>query len=800
MTNSFRPQAAPVDTFVPPVSVAPPTDLDVLARALKTVNPGLEAFLDHKMDEAIEDEQQKGIEIAYDELLDDGSVKKITNKVKKKDGEEAANQLIGGSIFSQKAYERTKAKLTGQNLSTNINNNYSSKTFTVIENGQEVIRPIYHFSASSPEFQSFLAESFNNENLLEGISTKYKNEIFQPYQYQAIQKITQHHQKEHNKYNIEKRKGQLSEVLLTNYLDYQDGKPDQAIGNIQQYIEETVNLGLSDVVKPDELIEIAKNHMSRIYEINEREKPGTGYNAAMNYLNMIGQIKHGPKELQKDGTYKQRLLVDSLGEDILKYKVELGDIEDKLVSREAAKLEAIEETDIIKRITENPNNYSVADELLKEYPNRREFLFDQIEIYAGDRDELFNDFNYRVGTGYYGNDRIRMFNDLDAIKDQIGATWTDEDEQRFKLSAKIARESVSKRNIGSFEPRIKDMHRDVRALLGAEGEDFNAWKSQDRAKLNSFIELKNNINRRIMDEITLVPELTPKEREDRFREIQAQYFKDAQAINEGTYQTKGTLLTKEQKAKEAERQAGIQALVDEHGFGTEDATKIYDQQLNPQEFKDSQEEEKKEEPEKKEESSDKEKSWLDLFLKRSSNLKEEEKETLVGQLNNAKENLDESGTGVIDSVLNLLMGSAAAEQQTNRSVLEEIDVTKPFTFNSLERLAQEVGFSPEDARIAAAIALAESSGRAGIDTVQSGLDPEKKNEFSLGLWQIDMQDSPGYMLGTDRRQKFGIQSNEELYNPLTNAKAAKMIFDTFGFKPWATYTSGKYKDFLPKTD
>ena len=70
MTNSFRPQAAPVDTFVRPVSVAPPTDLDVLARALKAVNPGLEAFLDNKMDEAIEDEQQKGIEIAYDELLD----------------------------------------------------------------------------------------------------------------------------------------------------------------------------------------------------------------------------------------------------------------------------------------------------------------------------------------------------------------------------------------------------------------------------------------------------------------------------------------------------------------------------------------------------------------------------------------------------------------------------------------------------------------------------------------------------------------------------------------------------------
>ena len=800
MTSSFTPQARPVDTFVAPSTVAPTTALDQLTRALQTVNPGINDFINVKFDEAIEDAQAIGEDIAREEEEEKG-LKKVSQIIKKKDGEEAAKQLIGGSIFSQRAYERTKAKLTGQSFGREMSSLYSSKTFTVIENGNEVTKPIHHFDASSPQYQSFLKEAFAlKSEALEGISPKYINQFFQPYQDKAIEVVTAEHIKNHNLFKIDRRKGQLSETLLTNFQEYEEGNEDQAVLNIQEFIEDTVNLGLSDAVKPNDILKIAKNQASRIFEINE-QSGGNGYNAAMRYLEMIGKLKHGPKEKQKDGTYKQRLLADSFGEDILKFKVELGDTEDKLVAREVAKKQAAEEADIIKRITENPNNYSVAEEILKEMPWRREFLFDKIEIYAGDRDELFNDFNYRVGTGYYGNDRIRMFNDLDAIKDQIGETWTDEDEQRYKLSGKIARDSVSKRNIGNFDPRIKDMHRDVRALLGAKGEDFNTWNSQDRAKLNSFIDLKTNVNRRIDDELRDVTDL--KERENIFREIQAQYFKDAQAINDGSYISKDTLLTTEQKAakaKEAERQAGIQALVDEYGFGIEDATKIYDEQLNPQEFKDSQEEEKKEEPEKKEESSDKEKSWLDLFLNRSSSLKEEEKDTLIGQLNNAKENLDESGTNIIDSVLNLLMGSAAAEQLTNRSVLEEIDVTKPFTFNSLERLAQEVGFSPEDARIAAAIALAESSGRAGIDTVQSGLDPEKKNEFSLGLWQIDMQDSPGYMLGTDRRQKFGIESNEELYNPLTNAKAAKMIFDTFGFKPWATYTSGKYKDFLPQTN
>ena len=812
MTSSFQPQARPVDTFVAPSTVAPTDGFDQLVRALKTVNPGINKFIDFKLDQVIEDEQAEGTEIAIENAAN--NFKDITKSVKKTDGEEAARQLIGGSIFSQRAYERTKAKLTGQSFGREMSSLYSSKTFTVIENGNEVIKPIHHFDASSPQYQSFLKESFAlKSETLEGISPKYINQFFQPYQDKAIEVVTAEHIKNHNEFKIDRRKGQLSETLLTNFQEYEDGNGDQAIVNVQDFIEQTVNLGLSDAVKPDDILEIAKNQASRIFEINE-QSGGNGYNAAMKYLEMIGKIKHGPKEKQKDGTYKQRLLVDSFGEDILEFKVELGETQDKLATREANKVEATEEADIIKRITENPNNYSVANELLKQYDNRREFLFKQIEIYSGDRDELFNDFNYKVGIGYYGNDRIRMFNDLDDIKDQIGETFTDEDDTRYKESARIARDSVSKRNIGSFDQRIQRMHRDARILLGGKGE--NAWEFTPDTNVSDLLDAKTRTNRRIIDEIDNVPELTPEQREVKFREIQADYRQDIEAIKNKTYKQTDTFQTQEQKdtkAKEIERQAGIQALVDDYGLGEEDATKIYDEEfvetvfekeegpprpeLNRDEITSEDSEPIKEE---EEESSDKEKGFLEMLFNQSSNLKEEDKETLVSQLNNVKENLDESATGVIDSVLNLLMGSAAAEELTNRSVLEEIDVTKPFTFNSLERLSQEVGFSPEDAKIAAAIALAESSGRAGIDTVQSGLDPDKKNEFSLGLWQIDMQDTPGYMLGTDRRQKFGIQSNQELYNPLANAKAAKMIFDTFGFEPWATYTSGKYKDFLPQTN
>ena len=35
---------------------------------------------------------------------------------------------------------------------------------------------------------------------------------------------------------------------------------------------------------------------------------------------MIGKLKTGPQQLQKDGTYKQRELSESFGEDILNFK------------------------------------------------------------------------------------------------------------------------------------------------------------------------------------------------------------------------------------------------------------------------------------------------------------------------------------------------------------------------------------------------------------------------------------------------------------------------------------------------
>ena len=89
-----------------------------------------------------------------------------------------------------------------------------------------------------------------------------------------------------------------------------------------------------------------------------------------------------------------------------------------------------------------------------------------------------------------------------------------------------------------------------------------------------------------------------------------------------------------------------------------------------------------------------------------------------------------------------------------------------------------------------------------ISTAESGLNPKAHNprypDDSYGLFQINMLDEPGYKLGEERRQRYGLRSNEELKNPTVNAKAALDIRNRQGLGAWSVYTSGAYKQYLPE--
>ena len=124
-------------------------------------------------------------------------------------------------------------------------------------------------------------------------------------------------------------------------------------------------------------------------------------------------------------------------------------------------------------------------------------------------------------------------------------------------------------------------------------------------------------------------------------------------------------------------------------------------------------------------------------------------------------------------------------------ILKDTDKTKVIPQPKIEDMLLAVGFEPEIAKIMAAVAMAESAGNPMIDTVKSGLDPQKKKEFSIGLLQLNMKDDRERLLDV-----FDIESEEELYDPIINVIAAKRLYDEQGLDAWGAYKNGSYKKFL----
>ena len=113
--------------------------------------------------------------------------------------------------------------------------------------------------------------------------------------------------------------------------------------------------------------------------------------------------------------------------------------------------------------------------------------------------------------------------------------------------------------------------------------------------------------------------------------------------------------------------------------------------------------------------------------------------------------------------------------------------------SQLLQLAQKAGFKDKEAKTMAAIILGESSGRPGAYNPNAST-----GDKSYGLAQINMIGS----MGPARLKQFGLQKNEQLFDPATNLAAAQKVYSEVGnkFSPWSVYTSGAYKQFLPQVE
>lgn len=149
------------------------------------------------------------------------------------------------------------------------------------------------------------------------------------------------------------------------------------------------------------------------------------------------------------------------------------------------------------------------------------------------------------------------------------------------------------------------------------------------------------------------------------------------------------------------------------------------------------------------------------------------------------------GMSLSEQVSSMGMGGAVADSTSLSPSVNGVSQTRVATTpppkgtrsmaamdpRTIAQMMYKRGFKGQDLVNMLAIAGRESN---WIPGVFNGKPPDK----SYGLFQINMLDTPAMPMGTARRKRYGISNDEELWDPATNIKAARLEFGGGNYQPW----------------
>ena len=690
-STAFQSSARPVDTFVRPPSVQPKTDLEELAEALQSINPAIQSFIGSRIEKAIEREEAEGTEQAIEDAAK--NFKDISRGIKKADGEDAARQLIGGSIFADRAYQRTKAEILGSNLASTLSNSYST---TQVDG-----RSLNTFSLQSPQFQTWLeGERSKVVDQLSDVNPTYVNKYFMPKLAEATGNITSEHIKNHQEYNLEKLKN-LAVPLVKGLIVSDDETDLQLISNFEQSMND---LGLVTQDRSD----LNKTIVNVLIDQAEAVglSGGGDIEGAEDILDIALQFPYGADgklNLTAHPDYQSKVndLKKSINNYIYEYE-KRKDVEQKRKQRE----DTIKE---LKRFADT-GNARVLTNLMKKYPLDANKISIAGVALDGTTLEKSAQLETNMIAGKYESSKDASLAALQWYQDP-STPKTLQNRNRLTQLLDTA-ESVER---GDYT----EINKGLTELLGQLKGEF----SGSEFIISNTGQLNDNGSRNVTDfynkaklelyQYRLSEEgrnATTLDIINKIEEVKTKYIQQARKL------TGVTIESGKDDDKQKERENDMSDIQGDAEAGA----------FTPSTPEDEARERR-----------------LDL-----------------------EEDLDE--------------------------ILKGVDKTKKISQPKINEMLLAVGFTPEQAKIMAAVAMAESAGDPMIDTVKSGLDPEKKNEFSIGLFQLNMIDA----FLEERLKLFGIESTDELYNPIVNVIAAKRLFDQQGFGAWSAYNNNSYKKFL----
>ena len=813
MTNSFqstafRSSAAPVETFVQQPRVLPKTNTEELADILKVVNPSIQKYLGLQIKKEADAAASKAINDALDDSTENFAE---TTKFLK------SNEMIGGNIFYDKVYRRTKATILGGTIETNLKNSYRSTDIDGI--------PLSNFSLDSEEYQNWFSTEKNKViDLLGDVDEDTFSKKFMPYLVNATNTMNEFHLKEHKAFQVDRLNTEavgLAHSLIElntfnpNADDFSKQKFNLFLSSINQFENDINKLGLSTTERSKLNKTILDSAADKAREIGYQTGDSDialkifdsinlfpyGSSGSLNLTNHPDYIDKRLELLEKVESYtaskdsrdaakikrlKEKNLSDGMFTAAKLFQAGEGEEANNLIEELkinnpllAAKIDsnvAALDGDTLERyaiMLENITSGNVYDTLADARTAVVSwFLDERTPKTAGNISKLNK---LMTLTGSVDKGLLEPLNSYFTIYNDHSKSILQTDE-KFQIYAKINKEkqlALQKLNFEGFKTEFREWKLESgdvgqEAINNKYKELKKKYDDQLLENMNELInpssEQDGGINRQIIDENQSGLEGVPTGRNE-----QGDFFGN-------------TNLPPRQREV-------IKTLEEMGGITTENANKLISQykgMLENMPIGGA--------------------GWLSGTR---ANIQQDIKFLETGEygfgFGGAKKVYEPMKQLIGDVTENIEAGAftpstpedEARERKLNQTekldeILKGVDKKKKIPQAKINEMLLAVGFKPEEAKIMAAVAMAESAGDPMIDTVKSGLDPEKKNEFSIGLFQLNMIDA----FLEERLKLFGIESTDELYDPIVNVIAAKRLFDQQGFGAWGAYKNNSYKKFL----
>ena len=315
MSSSFQSTAAtniydsPVDTFVRPVRVLPKTGIMDLAETLASVNENLRPFLNQSITKGVEKEKRKATKDRIFVEINGGEVAKLSNDIRKKDGDDAARKIIGGSRVYRQQYEKAGVQLEALKFKGNFENAYDAAridTGKVDGNGQPIFKFLREFSSDSDEFKNW-RQNYLNKSIQtftdEGIDPDIVDEFFIPTVQEELFNITNYATEKNQAFNFTKLQNKVPEVLDSAATFFVEGNDEQGGKVIAGFLQDFYNAGITgeDANKMYKQIVKGAFNKARLLVDPTKEK---SFQLAEDFADRIlKSIPYGDKDLTTHSTY-----------------------------------------------------------------------------------------------------------------------------------------------------------------------------------------------------------------------------------------------------------------------------------------------------------------------------------------------------------------------------------------------------------------------------------------------------------------------------------------------------------------